>query len=418
MDDIFKNVSDEELLEMAVIIKLTYSWNSKGNNWDGHHYIAPNGWKIETSIIPGPPFSGPDGEEVYVYDGERRIKRFSYSVNSNNPIFNIIQTVQAKISYTLENKGYSYKEAEDISTAVGEYVCAIGLIEKNLDYNLQKPETEEENKAEAEKLLEEKKVEDSLGRIPIKRIRIEWKNIEYEYLDVGILFYYENFPILIKYIKDERNYKIGYTATIFNNNYSKEEIIENIDKNILEVKEVLNIDFNKGNPLNKESKYRNYRIEELMLDRSKGELTREIQFICEYIDSMKVFYNMSYYDLKGKVDKISNIQLNPREYHSYDYKDYSVFAYHFFEGMKSYPYKITFYIYKQIIPKDLILDGNERLKYPIWDEITYSLDGSIDNRFSNYYKKREKFLSTNKDYTFWDIMYKIECEIIDKLFNL
>ena len=73
MDDILKNVSDEELLEMAVTIKLTYSYNSKGNNWNGHHFIAPNGWKIMTKTIPGA-FGVPNGENVSVYNGNDLIK--------------------------------------------------------------------------------------------------------------------------------------------------------------------------------------------------------------------------------------------------------------------------------------------------------------------------------------------------------
>ena len=135
------------------------------------------------------------------------------------------------------------------------------------------------------------------------------------------------------------------------------------------------------------------------------------------IDKISNFNYMDY-SAKNEEETITNIQLEPKKYHSYDYKEFSIFAYHDCDFFAKYPSKITFYIYKEKLSKEDILDGTKRLDHPIWDEVTYSLDGSIDDRFSNYFKKRKKELSKSVKITGWDVIYKIETEIIDKLFNL
>ncbi len=276
MDDILKNISDEELFEMAVTIKLAYSWNTRVNNWDGHHFIAPNGWRIQTSTIPGA-FGVPNGENVSVYNGNDLIKEYKYVLNIADPYYRIIKGVNDRIKYRITGLPGLYTPI-DISTAVGEFLCAKALVEGKHEKDVN------ENIKEKEELNEEKKA-----------------------------------------------------------NESEKEIDE---------------------------------------------------------------------------EKITNIQLDPKEYHSYDYKSFSIFAYHYFDNFGEYPSKITFYIYKEKLSKEDILDGNKRLDYPIWDEVTYSLDGSIDDRFSNYFKKRKKELSNSIKGSDWDAIYKIETEIIDKIFSL
>lgn len=421
MDDILKNVSDEELLEMAVTIKLTYSYNSKGNNWNGHHFIAPNGWKIMTKTIPGA-FGVPNGENVSVYNGNDLIKEYEYVLNIN-PYYKVIKEVNNRIKSSITAIPGMYREI-DISTAVGEYICAKVLVEgkyeKDKDVNAkEKEESKEIKKAQKnEKEINEEKGE-MLAKIPIKRIRIEWKKILEEHaVPNGILFYYENYPILMEFVYDETNSnRIGYIVTVYDNYYYKDEIIEDLDKKKLEVKVILRFDFYPGEDANRESLFRKARIEELEIDRSRSAKEREFQIICEYIDKISNFDYMDY-SAKNEEEIITNIQLEPKKYHSYDYKEFSIFAYHDCDFFAKYPSKITFYIYKEKLSKEDILDGTKRLDHPIWDEVTYSLDGSIDDRFSNYFKKRKKELSKSVKITGWDVIYKIETEIIDKLFNL
>ena len=114
-----KFFDNQNIDEIASKILLTYNWKlgqypDNGNNWEGHYFIAPNGWYFDITTHLGP-YGVPISESVKIYENDTLLS-YELSVSFNDKI--------KMIDFMKENYD-CIKYDNDICTAIVEYLYAI-----------------------------------------------------------------------------------------------------------------------------------------------------------------------------------------------------------------------------------------------------------------------------------------------------